>query len=562
MASLTERQLEALAEIGQAIAGEADYESVLAALIERVTRLLGARGGGFMLYDEESGELVTQRPAFGLPDELVEAYRVPVSGGGNAASAFVTGEAYFTNDAREDPRVIRRFAELHGISKLLTVPLRIEGRSIGVYHAIDKQHGEFGPEDVELMRPIAPQLAVVIRAAATMRALREREERLGRALAVHEALTEMLLGGASLAAMVERIAQLLGMPTLLTDAGGRPLSGDAAGPGEGGDGERLVVPVQAGGETLGELIARPGPGGAGEDDLRVMQQAAVLLALELLRERQIDELHRRVEADVLEHLFAAADEREAAQLLERLGVATAPAYRAAIVAIEAADPAAALAGHLQATQARAGRQLRGLLAELGRPGAVVEREGAFWLLVPQPADAEPEADRAAFGELARRVAAELLGRRELRLAIGVGEAVASPRELRGSFAQAEQTVEICRRGGPSGGAVFFADLGVYRLLAQPAGSADLDRYAESVLGPLLRYDEENEASWLEFLAELAAANFGASAAAARAGLHLNTVKYRIGRIQELLGRDFADASDRFDVQLALRILEFRREAGG
>lgn len=560
MASLADRQLAAVAELGQAIVGEGDYESVLAALIEKVTRLLGARGGGFMLYDEESGELVTQRPAFGLSDELVEAYRVPVSGGGNAATAFVTGEAYFSNDARSDPRVIRRFAELHGISKLLTVPLRIEGRSIGVYHAIDKEGGDFGPEDVELMRPIAPQLAVVIRAAATMRALREREERLGRSLAVHEALTEMLLGGASLAAMVARVAQLLGMPTLLTDPGGRPLSGDI---GELGEGEgRLVVPVQAGGETLGELIALTGPAGEGEDDLRVMQQAAVLLALELLRERQIDELHRRVEADVLEHLFASEDEEQAARLLERLGVAPAPAYRAVIVAIGAADPEAALTGRLQAIEARAGRQLRALLVEIGRPGAVVEREGAFWLVVPQPADADPGRDRAALGELARRVAAEVVGRRELRLAVGVGEEVASPGELRGSFAQAEQTVEICQRGGPSGGAVFFADLGVYRLLAQPAGIADLDRYVESVLGPLLRYDEANEASWLEFLADLAAANFGASAAAARTGLHLNTVKYRLGRIQSLLGRDFAAAGDRFEVQLALRILDFRREGEG
>ncbi len=37
-------------------------------------------------------------------------------------------------------------------------------------------------------------------------------------------------------------------------------------------------------------------------------------------------------------------------------------------------------------------------------------------------------------------------------------------------------------------------------------------------------------------------------------LHVNTVRYRIGRVEELTGRDLGRFSDRVDVFLALRSL--------
>ena len=36
-------------------------------------------------------------------------------------------------------------------------------------------------------------------------------------------------------------------------------------------------------------------------------------------------------------------------------------------------------------------------------------------------------------------------------------------------------------------------------------------------------------------------------------LHLNTVRYRIGRIEELTGRDLGSTADRVDLYLALKL---------
>jgi DNA-binding PucR family transcriptional regulator len=41
------------------------------------------------------------------------------------------------------------------------------------------------------------------------------------------------------------------------------------------------------------------------------------------------------------------------------------------------------------------------------------------------------------------------------------------------------------------------------------------------------------------------------------GIHLNTARYRAGRIEELLHKDFESADDRLEIQLALKVLETR-----
>jgi hypothetical protein len=129
----TERTLRAVSDIGQTMVSDADYEQVLAALIEKVCRLLDAESGGFMLYEPAAGELQLQRPAFGLDDDddRIDVYRVPLAAGGNAVTVFLTGQPYFTNDAPNHPRCIQRYIGLFDVERFVTVRLQVQdqGRS-------------------------------------------------------------------------------------------------------------------------------------------------------------------------------------------------------------------------------------------------------------------------------------------------------------------------------------------------------------------------------------------------------------------------------------------------
>ena len=573
---LAARKLRALAEIGRIVVSGADYERVLADVIERIARLLGAAGGGVMLYDAEAGTLITQEPAFGLSSELVREYRVSLSDGGNAASVFVTGEPYVTNDARHDPRVIRRFAVRHAITRLMTVPLRIEGQSIGVFHAIDKVDGDFGPDDLDLMTAIAPQLAVIVHSAMIMRQVREHERQLERVVEVHHEFTDMMLRGEGIDSMLARLSQLVRLPAVLIDAAGAVVATAegsqklaeretllrelAAGADETGrsrslsvdDATTLVaVRVHVGADTLALLVAEHPAADDASEHVWVLEQASVLFALDIVRARELDGVRARLEGDIIEHLLAATTADEAVSLLRRLNVPVAARYRCAVLEWRSDDRTAILSPQYAVLMTRLQRELRAGLAQELCAAVVAEHAHALWIVVPEGAHDDASARQALRGAVGRVRATIADGGPEV--VVGVGTAVAEPLELTRSSREARIAAAVARRGNSRYPVLLYEELGVYRLLAQPAGGADLAEFVQGVLGPLFAYDTAHDVGWTAFLETLVQTNFRVTNAAALAGCHINTAKYRVARIEELLGRDFQSSADRFAIQLALEI---------
>jgi DNA-binding PucR family transcriptional regulator len=79
-------------------------------------------------------------------------------------------------------------------------------------------------------------------------------------------------------------------------------------------------------------------------------------------------------------------------------------------------------------------------------------------------------------------------------------------------------------------------------------------YALRVLEPVLDYDARTGAGLRETLDAFLDCSGSWSRTAQRLHLHVNTVRYRIGRVEELTGRDLSELPDRVDVYLALRSL--------
>jgi DNA-binding PucR family transcriptional regulator len=90
-----------------------------------------------------------------------------------------------------------------------------------------------------------------------------------------------------------------------------------------------------------------------------------------------------------------------------------------------------------------------------------------------------------------------------------------------------------------------------RLLASVPASV-LRSFSEGLLGPLAEYDARHHAELLPTLRSFLACDGSWSACAARMYVHVNTVRYRIGRIEALTGRDLSALADRVDFFLALR----------
>ena len=80
----------------------------------------------------------------------------------------------------------------------------------------------------------------------------------------------------------------------------------------------------------------------------------------------------------------------------------------------------------------------------------------------------------------------------------------------------------------------------------------LEDFRDRLLGPLADYDEQNDSELLPTLRSFLACDGSWVTCAQRLYVHVNTVRYRIGRIEAITGRDLSALSNRVDFFLALQ----------
>jgi purine catabolism regulator len=98
----------------------------------------------------------------------------------------------------------------------------------------------------------------------------------------------------------------------------------------------------------------------------------------------------------------------------------------------------------------------------------------------------------------------------------------------------------------------YRALGAFRLLLEVQNREALTRFVAEVLGSLLKYAESRETPLLETLEALVAARWIRRQAARALGIHINSMNYRVERIEQLSGLKLDDPETRVAVAIALR----------
>jgi DNA-binding PucR family transcriptional regulator len=93
---------------------------------------------------------------------------------------------------------------------------------------------------------------------------------------------------------------------------------------------------------------------------------------------------------------------------------------------------------------------------------------------------------------------------------------------------------------------------LHELLLASVPAPVLRSVSDRLLGPLQEYDDRHNAELISTLRSFLACDGSWSACASRLYVHVNTVRYRIGRVEELTGRNLSALADRVDFFLALR----------
>ncbi|MFI0822666.1 PucR family transcriptional regulator [Streptomyces sp. NPDC021098] len=310
-----------------------------------------------------------------------------------------------------------------------------------------------------------------------------------------------------------------------------------------------------------------------DERLDLLYGVTQLIAVERDRRDEAGAVRRQLAQEVLELVQAGAPSAEVAArlrvaapvLLPGLGSGAAPHWQVVVARLEGTPGDGDGAGDGPAAQAL----LEEILFDPRSAGAgpsdriaVAHTGDEAVALLPLPAPADDGSAEAAGHGTGLHADALLTAVREplarglgddARLTLGVSAPVASAESLRGALEEARHArrVAAARPGGVS--AAGHQELASHVLLL-PFVPDDVRRaFTARLLDPLRAYDRRHRAELIPTLEAFLECDGSWTRCAARLHLHVNTLRYRVGRIEQLTGRDLARLEDKLDFFLALRM---------
>lgn len=304
---------------------------------------------------------------------------------------------------------------------------------------------------------------------------------------------------------------------------------------------RLAVGVRAGGEMLGSIWAAV-PERPDQDTERAFVETSKVAALHLLRHRAGADVERNLQADLLASILQGTS--GAAEATVRLGL------RGSTYCVAAAW----LAEDDEAEENRARTQLRDLLAvHMGTfrmRGAAAVLGGIVYAVFGSDDDGGSQ-------ERAVRVVEDLLARgaRGLEPSVGVGGQASDLGEVPRSKREAEEALRVVR-ADPSRSIATIEQVRLPALLARFSEAAHGDRAVYgSKLEPLVLSDADDGTSYVPALKAYFDAFGDYTAAAASLHIHPNTLRYRLGRAQQIADLRLEDPEERLALMLLIRLLD-------
>src|SRR5438309_7693735 len=444
---------------------------------------------------------------------------------------------------------------------MLSVPIESGPRLVGVLNAQAAERRDFNEGDIDFLRAIAGQVAGILERSELQRRLEAQLAEIQLSHDVHERFTRLSLDGAGIPAILESVGALAGGPAALYSPDGYRVRGL----GGAGDGmparlstrgrnarEVDVVPVRAGSDVLGLLaVGHDASGQPAPGRVRALEHGSTVLAVELSKERAAAEVERRLRGDLVEEVLAGGLESDEAERIarqaERLGHRLPP--RAWVVVLEADDDTTEASLAARGQQDRLDAALTGLIRSR-MPGALtLVRSASAVFLVPD----ELAADLSAVEKLAAQVlAAAGPVMKPGSGSVGIGNLANGVSELARSHVEARQARRLTRRAGGRGRVASYRSLGAFRLLLEVQSPDALRRFVDELLGPLLQYAQSRDTPLLETLEALSAARWVRRAASRNLGIHINSMTYRVERIEAWTGLQLDDPESRVAISIALR----------
>ena len=288
--------------------------------------------------------------------------------------------------------------------------------------------------------------------------------------------------------------------------------------------------IRSGGETLGVIGIYDPDNDRSDDDRFAVEYASAMIAVELAHHRSVAEVEIRLGRDLADDLVSDAEVVDAFARAESLHFDLSGFQRVVLVSWEYPTPSGV----------GIGAAVRHELAAMRVPALISRRPDTVLAVV---------ADCDELSSLYERLSSTIFSARGT---IGVGGRCIAE-DLPRSFAEARQALQIRIDSRRPYGMSNHDDLGLLRILDTSDGGVKLDRYLNEWLGALVDHDRDHHSELVHTLTVYLDSGGNYDRTADSLIIHRSTLRYRLGRIRELSGRDLTDPDSRLNLHIAVRI---------
>ncbi len=147
---------------------------------------------------------------------------------------------------------------------------------------------------------------------------------------------------------------------------------------------------------------------------------------------------------------------------------------------------------------------------------------------------------------------------ELTFSFGAGSAVIGARNIKNTYNEARLAAQTALALGVKQRVLNYNELGVLEFLFPLLADGKLAEFSRAVLAPLISSDSGQDMALAATLDAWLTSHGNGAEAAERLAVHRNTLKYRLTKIEELLGKSLNNPDVRLTLQLALKIWRVRQ----
>lgn len=594
--TLTHRQLQSLIHISNVLNTSFDIETIIELIMrETISVVEAAEGGSLWLYNKKQDCLIAQSAQGVFYPKIFRQIRLKPGESMTGITFEKRNSVIYKNENeiktalatlsfKNSGLLSRSIPENFHFSTVISAPIFLKGECIGVFTLDSFQQSlNFKPEDLHLLEAICHQAAVALERSSLYKEKEQTVKNLSYSIETHRTLANLVLQGEDLHSILQYIHRWIGQNTFLFDELGDQITSSydpvlsteilmfvkhqAAILMKSTENSLSVKEVDIVGVPY-QLVSLPlgsKPNFLGllmilstkkldEMDLAALEHACTVLSLQVFKELTVFETQQRLKDEFVTMLFTEQMDEALLQRAKSLDLNPGDNYIATIIEFSMDSN--------QKNQPKEGliRKMIQLTnqAFLGpyTKGMTVTHHHQIVVLLSDHSNTANSFIVSRVKEKVKWIQQEIMSRNwEVEVAFGIGRVKQGLQNVHKSLKEAENCLNFIRHFHWENSILSYSDLGIQRFILQNP-EEEVMEFINEVLGPLIDYENSRKGDLLKTLYIYLEGNQNVKRTADTLHVHINTLSYRLKRIEEILSIDLTDSKQVLNLHLAVNLYRY------